>query len=137
MCHLEQAVADFHRLGDDWHHALALECPGHAQHDPEAAMEQLQRSADLFGRLPDQVKRANCLNEMARRSIDVRAHLDEVPAWLTEARILADRTGNETERLHAEMLQARLDQCWGEQALAGQRFRWLLAEFRRVAARCR
>lgn len=133
--HLEHAATEFRRLADHWHHALALQGLGHAEQDPEAALARLARSADLFGRMRDHVKRANCLNEMARRSIDVRAHLDDTPAWLAEASRLAKLTGNHTERLHAEVLQARLDQCRGEHELARPLFERLLVEFRRVGDR--
>lgn len=135
IVHLQRAAQEFRRLGDDWHHALALEGLGHAQQDPGAALAHLAHSADLFGRMHDHVKRANCLNEMARRSIEVRAHLEEASTWLTEARQLADHTGNETERLHAELLQARLDECRAQYKLAGPQFGRLLAEFRRVGDR--
>jgi predicted ATPase/DNA-binding CsgD family transcriptional regulator len=132
---LQQAVADFLRLADDWHRALALQGLGHPQPDHGAALEHLARSADLFGRLHDHVKRANCLNEMASRNIDVRAHLDEAQRWLAEAGRLAERTGNQHERLHTEIFQARLDQCRGEHEFAGARFGSLLHEFRRIGDR--
>ena len=133
--HLQLAVENFDRLADSWHHALALEGLGHAEQDPEVALAYLEHSADLFGRMRDHVKRSNCLNEMVRRSIDVRAHLEDAPRWLMEARRLADGTGNDTERLHAELLQARLDDCRGEHKLAGPQLERLLAEFRRVGDR--
>ncbi len=135
ISHLQESAGEFRRLADDWHYALALEGIGHSHPDPDLALAHLRQSADLFGQMHDHVKQANCLNEMARRSIDVRAHLAEASQWLTEARRLAHLTGNETERLHAEILQARLDQCRGDHQLAQPRFERLLTELRRVGDR--
>ncbi len=135
ISHLQESAGEFRRLADDWHYALALEGIGHSHPDPDLALAHLRQSADLFGQMHDHVKQANCLNEMARRSIDVRAHLSEASQWLSEARRLADLTGNETERLHAEILQARLDQCRGDHQLAQPRFERLLTELRRVGDR--
>ncbi|MER6590677.1 LuxR C-terminal-related transcriptional regulator [Micromonospora purpureochromogenes] len=133
--HFRQAVAEFLRLADDWHHALALQGLGDAVQDPEVRLAHLARSAELFGRMRDHVKRANCLNQMASGSIAVRAHLDEAQTWLTEAHRLAQLTGNHHERLHAEIFRACLDQCRGQHEFAGARFGRLLAEFRRIGDR--
>ncbi|GIH94648.1 LuxR C-terminal-related transcriptional regulator [Planobispora siamensis] len=140
--HLNRAAEIFERLGDDWHHALALGNSALAlTSDPEATLARLAHAAELFGRLGDHVKRANCLNHMGIRAIENRIRLDDVPAWLAESARLARTGGNDHERLHSELYRATLDQHLGDHAIARTRLAGLLAEFRRIgdlrcAVRC-
>ncbi len=129
---LEEAASEFRRLGEDWYYAQALEFLSSAVPDAATALEHLAHSADLFGELGDMVQRANCLNQMAHRSIDVNARLDAAEAWLTEARELAEMTGNYHEWLHAELFRARLEQRPGDEAPVRPRLLRLLPEFRRI-----
>ncbi|MEV4744733.1 LuxR C-terminal-related transcriptional regulator [Streptosporangium sp. NPDC049248] len=139
--HLEQAASRFERLGDDWHRALALSGLGTATPDTSTSLTRLTHAAELFGRLHDHVKRANCLNQMAIRAVEGRIRLDDVAGWLDEARRLADAVGNDHERLHAEVFLACFDQHRGDHAMAATRFGGVLAEVRRIGdlrctARC-
>ncbi|MEV4005191.1 LuxR C-terminal-related transcriptional regulator [Actinomadura sp. NPDC049753] len=138
---LERAVSLFERLGDDWHRALALFRLGLSVPDAPAALTRLADAADLFDRLHNPVKRSNCLFHMANVAIEDRIRLDEAATWLTEAARLAGTSGNEHERLHAEVALARLDQAREDHAAAEPRFVRLLSEFRQIgdlrcAARC-
>ncbi|MEU8120553.1 tetratricopeptide repeat protein [Spirillospora sp. NPDC049024] len=138
---LERAAALFERLDDDWHRALALFRLGLAVPDTPAALTRLAEAADLFDRLHNPVKRSNCLFHMANLAIEDRVRLDEAATWLAEAGRLAGTSGNEHERLHAEIALARLDQAREDHAAAEPRFTRLLAEFRQIgdlrcAARC-
>ncbi|MFB9892722.1 ATP-binding protein [Planobispora takensis] len=139
---LNRAAEIFERLGDDWHHALALGNSALAlTSDPEATLARLAHAAGLFGRLGDHVKRANCLNHMGIRAIENRIRLDDVPGWLAESARLARTGGNDHERLHSELYRTTLDQHLGDHATARPRLAGLLAEFRRIgdlrcAVRC-
>ncbi|MES9602037.1 LuxR C-terminal-related transcriptional regulator [Actinomadura sp. NPDC000929] len=138
---LERAVSLFERLGDDWHRALALFRLGLSVPDAPAALARLADAADLFDRLHNPVKRSNCLFHMANVAIEDRVRLDEAATWLAEAGRLAGTSGNEHERLHAEVALARLDQAREDHAAAEPRFVRLLSEFRQIgdlrcAARC-
>ncbi|MFI6321136.1 LuxR C-terminal-related transcriptional regulator [Nonomuraea sp. NPDC050556] len=138
---LEKAAVLFEELGDDWHLALSLCGIGYVAEDVHTALDQLQAAADLFGRLHDLVKRANCLNMMAIRAIEARIRLDEAGGWLAEAVRLARASGNDHERLHAELYRVALDQHEGDREGAAGRFAVLRAEFRRIGdlrctARC-
>jgi predicted ATPase/DNA-binding CsgD family transcriptional regulator len=132
---LYQASTAFADLGDDWHHALALSAVAQAAPDLTAALHHLARSADLFGRLRDHVKRANCLTTMAMRALDARTRLTEAAGWLTEAAELAQATGNDHEWLHAELCRATLDQRQGRSEAAAAGFADILAALRRVGDR--
>ncbi|MBG0830093.1 AAA family ATPase [Planomonospora sp. ID67723] len=132
ITHLERAASHFERLHDDWHHAIALFGLAHATSDTEFAQTLLSRAADLFARLHDHVDRASCLTQMAIRAIEGRTRLDEAGSWLTEAARLARLSGNDHERLHAEVSLADLDQHRGDHTSAEARFGGLFAEFRRI-----
>ncbi|WP_141576664.1 LuxR C-terminal-related transcriptional regulator [Actinomadura sp. WMMA1423] len=138
---LERAVSLFERLGDDWHRALALFRLGLSIPDAPAALTRMAEAADLFERLHNPVKRSNCLFHMANLAIEERVRLDDAAAWLAEAGTLAATSGNEHERLHAEIALARLDQAREDHTAAEPRFAALLPEFRQIgdlrcAARC-
>jgi predicted ATPase/DNA-binding CsgD family transcriptional regulator len=135
ITYLERATSRFERLRDDWHRALAMSGLGQATLDDATALARLAHAADLFGRLGDHVKRANGLNQMALRAIEGRTRLDDAAAWLTEAGRLARISGNDHERLHAEVFRACLHQQRGDHATAEARFGGLLAEFRRIGDR--
>jgi predicted ATPase/DNA-binding CsgD family transcriptional regulator/tetratricopeptide (TPR) repeat protein len=135
IVYLEQAASRFELLGDDWHRALALSGLGQATPDDATTLTQLAHAADLFGRLNDHVKRANCLNHLALCAIEGRIRLDDAAAWLTEAGRLARLSGNDHERLHAEVFRACLDQQQGDHATTKARFGGLLTEFRRIGDR--
>jgi len=90
---------------------------------------------DAHGRLHDDVKRANCLIQMAGSNINTATGLDEAEAWLAEAHQLAERTGNHHELLHAELFRARLDQLRAGDASSGPQFVRLLDWFRRIGDR--
>jgi predicted ATPase len=132
---LFQASTAFADLGDDWHHALALSAVAQAAPDLTAALYHLECSADLFGRMRDHVKRANCLTTMAMRALDARTRLAEAAAWLTEATELAQATGNDHEWLHARLCQATLDQRQGRSDEARTGFGDILTALRRVGDR--
>jgi predicted ATPase/DNA-binding CsgD family transcriptional regulator len=132
---LAEAAVRFQRDGDAWHHALTLAAMGLDAEDPEPGFTNLARAAELFGRLRDHVKRANTLNQLAMHAVRTGIRLDEAGDWLIEARLLAVRTGNRHEWLHAEVFQASLDQSLGDHAAAAARFAGLLAEFRRIGDR--
>jgi predicted ATPase/DNA-binding CsgD family transcriptional regulator len=132
---LEQATSRFERLGDGWHRALAMSCLGLAAPDITTGLSRMSHAAALFGRLRDRVKRANCLNQMAILAIENGTRLDDAAAWLTEAGRLARLSGNDHERLHAEVFQACLDQHRGDHATARTRFDGLVSEFRRIGDR--
>lgn len=139
--HLERAVEQFRRLGDPWHEALALQGLGHAVHEVDATVDHLGRSAQLFGRLHDDVMRANCLTMLAARLLEAGQYLEKIRGWLAEARRLAERTGSTHELLHVELHDARLRQYRGDHRSAARAFRQLLPSLRRVgdhrcASRC-
>jgi predicted ATPase/DNA-binding CsgD family transcriptional regulator len=133
--HLRAAAAAFEAAGDSWHVALALEALGDGEPDLETALDVVGRGAELFGTLGDDVKRANCLSQMALRCIDAGVRPDEARERLVEARELADRSANRHEQLHAELFGARLDQLWGNPEGGGPAFARLLPEFRRIGDR--
>jgi predicted ATPase/DNA-binding CsgD family transcriptional regulator len=130
---LQQAAEQLEATGDGWHHAFAVQGRGDAEEDADTAVAHLARAAALFGALADDVKRANCLSQMALRSIDAGQSTAEARVWLDEAGRLADRAGSRHERLHADLFRARLDQFRGEPS--GAEFARLLAEFRRLGDR--
>ncbi|WP_415853220.1 ATP-binding protein [Sinomonas sp. G460-2] len=138
---LEAAERTFGAFGDRWHQALALEGLGLGEEATPRSVASLLRAAALFGEHGDQVKRANCLNQMAHRCVDAGIRLDEASAWLEEARALALATGNEHELLHSDLFRARLDLRTGNRVAAAAGFGLLLGGFRRIgdrrcAARC-
>ncbi len=138
---LEAAEQNFAALGDRWHQALALEGLGLGEEATPRSVATLLTAAALFGEHGDQVKRANCLNQMAHRCVDAGIRLDEASAWLEEARALALATGNEHELLHSDLFRARLDLRTGNRVAAAAGFGLLLGGFRRIgdrrcAARC-
>ncbi|MDQ4504597.1 LuxR C-terminal-related transcriptional regulator [Sinomonas sp. ASV322] len=138
---LEAAEQNFAAFGDRWHQALALEGLGLGEEATPRSVATLLRAAALFGEHGDQVKRANCLNQMAHRCVDAGIRLDEASAWLEEARALALATGNEHELLHSDLFRARLDLRTGNRVAAAAGFGLLLGGFRRIgdrrcAARC-
>ncbi|MEU8244671.1 LuxR C-terminal-related transcriptional regulator [Nonomuraea sp. NPDC048916] len=133
--HLELAVSSFELLGDDWHRALTMSALGHATAGTATCLTLTAQAADLFGRLRDHVKRANCLNQMAIRAIEDHSRLDDAALWLAEAGRLARLSGNEHERLHAEVFRARLDQHHGDHATARTGYTALLGQFRRIGDR--
>lgn len=135
ITHLERAASGFELLHDDWHRAIALFGLAHATPDAEIAQTLLSRASDLFARLHDHVDRASCLNRLAVRAIEGRTRLDEAAGWLTEAARLAHLSGNNHERLHAEVSLADLDQHRGDHTSTETRFGGLLAEFRRIGDR--
>lgn len=135
---LAQAAEGFRRAGDHWHHALALLNAGTillVDGQIETGFKHLAGSAELFGRIQDQVQLANVRNHMALQAIRTGSRLDEVDGWLTQARQLAAQTGNRQEWLHAEVFQACLDQSRGAHAAAANRFGELLGELRRKGDR--
>lgn len=129
---LHQAVDDFGDHGDHWHRAFSLEGLALAGRDLDDTLQHLRQAADAFGGIGDQVKRSNCLIQMASRCLDVHARLDDVATWLTEARELSASTHSNHERLHAEVCQARLEQAHGHTGAAGVAFETLLPEFRKI-----
>ncbi|TDD81677.1 ATP-binding protein [Actinomadura rubrisoli] len=138
---LGSAAAGFDGLGDVWHRALALSLLGLATQDIGTAVERQSAAADLFGRLGDHVKRANCLNHMASAVIEAGVRLPEARTWLDEAAELALRTGNDHERFHAELNGTRLAQLRADHRAAATGFAELLPEFLRIgdlrcATRC-
>lgn len=138
---LEAAEKNFAAFGDRWHQALALEGLGLGEEATPRSVATLIRAAALFGEHGDQVKRANCLNQMAHRCLDAGIRLDEASSWLEEARALALATGNEHEVLHADLFRAQLDLRTGNRAAAAAGFGLALGGFRRIgdrrcAARC-
>ncbi|MEV0594594.1 ATP-binding protein [Nonomuraea cavernae] len=133
--HLEHAAARFEALGDDWHRALTMSALGHASSGTATALARAAEAADLFGRLRDQVKRANCLSQLAVRAIEDHTRLDDAATWLAEAGRLARLSGNEHERLHAEVFRAHLDQQRGDHATAATSYAALLGQFRRIGDR--
>jgi predicted ATPase/DNA-binding CsgD family transcriptional regulator len=136
IAHLREAAARFDRLDDQWHRALALEVLGVGEHERSGeGIGSVALAADLFGRLHDDVKRANCLIQMAGLNINIGTGLDEAEAWLAEAHQLAERTGNNHELLHAELFRARLDQLRSGDASNGPQFTRLLEGFRRIGDR--
>ncbi len=136
VAHLREAAARFDRLDDQWHRALALEVLGVGEHERSGeGIGSIALAADLFGRLHDDVKRANCLIQMAGLNINIGSRLDEAEAWLAEAHKLAERTGNHHELLHAALFRARLDQLRSGDAAAGPQFIRLLDGFRRIGDR--
>ena len=136
MAHLREAAARFDRIDDQWHRALALEFLGVGEHERSGeGIGSIALAADLFGQLHDDVKRANCLIQMAGLNINIGTGLDEAEAWLAEAQQLAERTGNHHELLHAELFRARLDQLRSGDAAAGPQFIRLLDGFRRIGDR--
>src|SRR5206468_4394611 len=95
IAHLREAASRFDRLDDQWHRALALEVLGMGEHETlYDGPGSIALAADLFGALHDDVKRANCLIQMAGSNINTGTGLDEAEAWLAEAHQLAERTGN-------------------------------------------
>lgn len=136
MPHLKEAAARFDRLNDQWHRGLALEVLGLGEQETSGdGLRSISLAAELFGRLHDDVKRANCLIHMAGLKINVDADLDAAESWLVEAQQLAERTGNQHEMLHAELFHARLNQRRAEDASTGREFVRLLDGFRRVGDR--
>ena len=136
LAHLREAAARFDRLDDQWHRALALEVLGVDEHETLGeGLGSIALAADLFGALHDDVKRANCLIQMAGSNINIATGLDEAEAWLVEAHQLAERTGNHHELLHAEVFRARLDQLRAGDASTGPQFIRLLDGFRRIGDR--
>jgi predicted ATPase/DNA-binding CsgD family transcriptional regulator len=131
---LVQAETELRARGDDWHAALAVQAVASAERDHERGLGELARAADLLAALHDDVSRANSLNLMAAQATDAGTHLDEVGAWIAEARRLAEATGNRHERLHADLFQARPDVRLGKQ-VGLESFTGLLAEFRRLGDR--
>ncbi|MGW4471160.1 ATP-binding protein [Nonomuraea sp. NPDC004354] len=129
---LDGAAAVFERLGDDWHHALALSTLANVAADTATAVDRLSAAAALFGRLGDRVKRANCLNYIASRLIRDEVRLTEAETCLNEALDLALRTGSDHERLHAQLHRARLSQHRNDQESATALFTDLLPEFHRI-----
>ncbi|MGW2222221.1 ATP-binding protein [Nonomuraea sp. NPDC001684] len=129
---LDGAAAVFERLGDDWHHALALSVLGSMASDTATAVDRLRAAADLFGRLGDHVKRANCLNHLAGRLIRDEVRLAEAETCLNEALDLALSTGSDHERLHAQLHRARLTQHRDDQEAATALLTELLPEFHRI-----
>ncbi|WP_061290826.1 ATP-binding protein [Herbidospora cretacea] len=132
--HLADAAARYAETGDTWHRALALAAEGHAAQ----SIDRTALAAELFGRLGDQVKRANSLNHMALRAIESGVRLDEVAGWLDEAEKLAAANDNDHERLHAQVFRASLLDPEGARASYAR----LLPEFERIgdlrcADRCR
>ncbi|WP_067799213.1 ATP-binding protein [Actinomadura formosensis] len=129
---LDGAAAVFARLGDDWHHALALSLRGIMTAGTATAVDRQRAAAALFGRLGDHVKRANCLNHLAGRLIRDEVRLAEAEACLDEALDLALRTGNDHERLHAQLHRAGLARHRNDQEAATALLTDLLPEFRRI-----
>ncbi len=120
---------------------MAISELGLAAMDTTTTLTRMAEAADLFGRLHDHVKRANCLNIMAILAVENRTRLDDAAVWLAEAERLALVSGNDHERLHAQVFRACLDQNRGNHATTETRFGGLLAEFRRIGdhrcvARC-
>jgi tetratricopeptide (TPR) repeat protein len=128
--HLLKADQLFHKLGDEWHHALVLESLGYAGPDTGIAVELLTNSAKAFRSLGDYVKEANCLNQMANHTINTGTRTDEARQWLREAERLAHRTGNRHEQLHAELFRIRLDQFQKLKTAHGARLDQLLKDFK-------
>jgi predicted ATPase/DNA-binding CsgD family transcriptional regulator len=134
--HLREAATRFDRLDDQWHRALALEVLGLGEHETSGeALGSIALAADLFGGLHDDVKRANCLIQMAGLNINFGTGLNEAEVWLAEARQLAERTGNHHELLHAELFRARLDQMRVDGTSNAPQFARLLDAFRRIGDR--
>lgn len=129
---LEGAAAVFERLGDQWHHALALSVLGGMATDTETAVNRLGTAAAVFGRLGDRVKRANCLYHLAGRLIRDEVRLAEAETCLNEALYLALSTGSDHERLHAQLHRARLAQHRDDQETATALLTDLLPEFHRL-----
>ncbi|MFI6600080.1 ATP-binding protein [Nonomuraea sp. NPDC050536] len=129
---LHSAAAAFERLSDHWHRALALSALGNIAADTATAVDHHSTAAALFGQLGDRVKRANCLNHLVSRLIRDGLRLEEAETLLDEAHDLALQTGNDHERLHAELHRATLTQLRVDQAAAQSLFAGLLPEFHRI-----
>ena len=133
--HLEAAAAQFHELGDDWHHALALQVLAYTCQDLEAALTYFARAAEAFGRVGDHVKQGDCLIDMARAVVHLPSRHDDAQSWVDQARRLAEKADNHHLWLHAETCQAFVNQRRGDSASAGLRFARLLPDFRRIGDR--
>ncbi|MBO3746803.1 hypothetical protein J5X84_12060 [Streptosporangiaceae bacterium NEAU-GS5] len=129
---LRRAATMFGELGDEWHRAFAMSGVGVVTDDWTVGLAWQNAAADLFGRLRDNVKRANCLNQMANRAIIEGIRFDDALGWLEEAERLAVGSGNDHERLHAAVFRASLDQRRGDFTTTEERFRALLGDFRRM-----
>jgi tetratricopeptide (TPR) repeat protein len=105
---LVPAIRAFADLGDPWHRALAQAVHATVLADAREAIAGLQAAADAFGALDDRIKRANCLNLMGNRSIELGVAREEAHVWLREAAQLALAAGNEHEWLHSALFSARL-----------------------------
>jgi hypothetical protein len=110
---LHEALAGF---GDDepWESAITLQCLAQATGDLAEALERGRESVSLFRKVGDQMYAANTLFIMAHRAMYAGIVDEEVHAWLTESRALADAAGSEEDQVHASVGFGQLAQLRGD-----------------------
>lgn len=121
--------------GHPWERAIAMRslaqtCAQHAE-----VLHWGHEAALSFRRLGDNISTANTLFVMARRSMYFGVVDDEVLAWLTESRALADAAGSEDDLAHATVGFAHLAWLRGERDQAVELMEECLPVLRRRADR--
>jgi hypothetical protein len=117
--------------GDPWERALTMQGLAQTTPDLPEALRWGRASGTLFRETGDDMHAANALFIMAQRAIYGGIVDDEVHAWLTESRALAEATGSEEDRAHATVGFAQLAWARGEHDDAADLMRDCLPTLRR------
>jgi hypothetical protein len=122
------------RLGDrhPWERAVTMQCLAQATGDLAGALRWGRASAALFRSVGDLMYAANTLFIMAQRSIYAGIADDEVYAWLTESRALAEAAGSDEDETHATVGFAQLAWLRGDHDGAARLMAGCLPVLRRL-----
>ena len=131
---LQEALA---RFGEDhpWEQALTMQGFVSTSGALSEALQWGRDSVTLFRSVGDQMSAANTLFIMAQRSIYAGVADDEVHAWLTESRALAEAAGSDGDMLHATVGFGQLAWLRGDHEAAAVLMQECLPALRRLGDR--
>ncbi|TDD72718.1 hypothetical protein E1262_02375 [Jiangella aurantiaca] len=115
-----------------WETALTMQGLAQASRDLSEAIDWGRRSVALFRSVGDQMYAANALFIMAQRAMYAGVADDEVEAWLSESRALAEAAGSEGDETHATVGFGQLEWLRGNHDRATDLMAGCLPTLRRL-----
>jgi predicted ATPase/DNA-binding CsgD family transcriptional regulator len=131
---LDEALAKFGEA-HPWDRALTMQGLASASGALSEALQWGRDSVALFRNVGDRMYAANTLFIMAQRSIYAGVADDEVHAWLTESRALAEAAGSVADMLHATVGFGQLAWLRGDHDGAAELMQECLPTLRRLGDR--
>jgi len=130
--HLEHAIELAEHLGDRFFFASAHQALGNACAGAETSMAHFEESLDAFIDIGELDRANNVRFMLARRAIEARRRLSEVPLWLDECERHATLHRLEHEQAHARLARAEHLTLGGGHGAACRLFNGVIDVFRRA-----